>query len=47
MLSAANIMHILAAKRSNARIIVHSHNAGTITGLIRKTLRRDIRSDMV
>ena len=38
ILSAANILHILAAKRTNAKVVIHSHNAGTPKGLVRKVL---------
>ena len=39
MLSAANILPILAAKQSKVkRIIVHSHNSNTPTGLLRKIM---------
>ena len=39
MLSAANILPIVAAKKEKvSKIIIHSHNYGTPSGLLRKTL---------
>lgn len=40
MLSAANIIPVLAAKSAEAKIIVHSHNSGTPRGLLRKILHK-------
>ena len=38
VMSAANILPVIYAKKANCRIVVHSHNGNVVTGLLRQVL---------